>query len=187
MSVYRIEYHPPSQYDDYYSCNLSKALDTINSNYEKFLLIGDFNSEDHEIEISNFLNNHEAKNIVKEKTYFKSILNQSLVCLSFITNSPKNVQYTHRFLCGLSDRHSLFVTVLKNTFRKQKCNIRYYKDWGKFDNTVFQTELREALIRVETHGYKCFEQIFLSLFLADKYWSPGCPEDVSLQRLWDVP
>ena len=54
-------YHPPSQNDNYFFYNLSKALDSLNSNYEKFLLVGDFNSEDHETEITNFLNNHEAK------------------------------------------------------------------------------------------------------------------------------
>ena len=70
-------YHPPSQNDDYYFCNLNKVLDSLNSNYEKFSLIRDFNSEGHEIEISNFLNNHEAKNIVKEKICFKSVSNSS--------------------------------------------------------------------------------------------------------------
>ena len=34
---------------------------------------------------------------------------------------------------------------------------------GKFDNVVFQTELREALKRVESHNYKGFEQTFLPL------------------------
>ena len=37
-------YHPPSQNDDYYFCNLSKILNSLKSNYKKFLLIGDFNS-----------------------------------------------------------------------------------------------------------------------------------------------
>ena len=58
---------PPSQNADYYLCNPGKALDSFNSNYKKFLLIGDFNSEDHETETSSFLNNHEAQSIVKEK------------------------------------------------------------------------------------------------------------------------
>ena len=52
---------------------------------------------------------------------------------------------------------------MKNTFGKQKSNIRYYRDWGKFDNGVFRTKLREALRRVESHDYKSFEQAFLSL------------------------
>ena len=46
---------------------------------------------------------------------------------------------------------------------KQKSNIRYYRDWGKFASAVFRTDLREALIRVERHDYNCFEQTFLSL------------------------
>ena len=155
-------YHPPSRNDEYFFSNLSKTLDSFHNKYEKFLLIGDFNSEDYEIEISSFLNNHEAKNIVKEKTCFKSVLNPSFVDL-FITNSPKSVQHAHSFPCGLSDHHNLVVTVLKNTFGKQKSNIRYYRDWGKFDNGVFRTELRKALRRVESHDYKSFEQTFLSL------------------------
>ena len=73
-------------------------MDSLNSYYEIFLLIWDFISEDHEIKISSFLNNREAKNIVKEKTCFKSVLNP--LCL------------------GLFDHHNLVVTVLKNTFRK---------------------------------------------------------------------
>ena len=155
-------YHPPSQNDEYFFSNLSKTLDSFHNKYEKFLLIADFNSEDHKIEISSFLNNHEAKNIVKEKTCLKSVLNPSCVDL-FITNSPKSFQHMHSFPCGLSDHRNLVVTVLKNTFGKQKSNIRYYRDWGKFDNGVFRTKLREALRRVESHDYKSFEQTFLSL------------------------
>ena len=36
-------YHPPSQSDQYYFNNLDKSLDTY-SNYEKNLLVGDFNA-----------------------------------------------------------------------------------------------------------------------------------------------
>ena len=38
-------FHLPSQNDDYYFCNLSKVLDSLNSNYENFLLIAGFSSE----------------------------------------------------------------------------------------------------------------------------------------------
>ena len=59
-------YHPPSRNNDYYFCNLSKTLDSLNSDYENVLLVGHFNLEDHEIKISSFLNNQEAKNIVSK-------------------------------------------------------------------------------------------------------------------------
>ena len=129
---------------------------------QKFLLVGDFNSQDHETEITNFLNNHEAKNIVKQKTCFKNVFNPSCVDL-FITHSPKSFQHTHSSSCGLSDHHNFVLTVLRNTFGKQKSNIKYYRDWKKFDNAVFRAELREALAKVESHNYQSFEQTFLSL------------------------
>ena len=93
-------YHPPSQNDNFFFYNLSKALDSLNSNYEKFILVGDFNSEDHETEITNFLNNYEAKNIVKQKTCFKSFSNPLCIDL-FIINSTKSFQHPHSFSCGI--------------------------------------------------------------------------------------
>lgn len=118
-------------------------MHSLNSNYEKFILIGDFISEDHEIEISSFLNNYEANKIVKEKTCFNSILNPLNINL-FIANSPKRFQHTHSFPCGFSDHLNIVVTVLQNTFEKQWSNIIYYKDWEKPDNAVFQTEQRNT-------------------------------------------
>ena len=114
-------YHPPSQNDNYFFYNLGKALDSLNSNYEKFLLIGDFNSEDHETEITNFLNNHDAKNIVKQKTCFKNILNPSCVDL-FITNSPNVFSILIVFLVVF-----LITTILLLLFEKYiwKTKIKY--------------------------------------------------------------
>ena len=110
-------------------------MDSLNYNFEKFKLNGDFNSEDHETEIFSFINNHEAKNIVKEKKCF-----EFLVCDLFITGIPKSFQHTHAYPCVLSDHYNLVVVVLKYTFGKQKPHIRYYRDWAKFDNAVFRTK-----------------------------------------------
>ena len=98
------------------SATLVKCWDSLNSNYEKFLLIGDFNTVDHETEISNFLNNHEGKNIVKKhvsKVFW-------ILCVNlFITNNAKSFQHIHTFSCGISGYRNLVVTVLKNIFEKQ--------------------------------------------------------------------
>ena len=91
-------YHPPSQNNDHCFCNLSKILGSLNSNYKIFLLIGDFNSEDHEVEISSFLNNHEAKNIVKEKTCFKSFLNPSCVLQAALKAFNTHIVFLVSFL-----------------------------------------------------------------------------------------
>ena len=48
-------YHPPSQSDEYFLNHLEKAIDIYSNFYTNFLLIGDFNIEDHETCLFNFL------------------------------------------------------------------------------------------------------------------------------------
>ena len=78
-------YHPPSQNDQYYFEALDKALDCYSS-YDRIVLIGDFNSEDHETCMETFLYKHNLKNIVKEGTCFKNSSKPSTIYL-FLTNS----------------------------------------------------------------------------------------------------
>ena len=77
-------YHPPSQNDIYYFNQLDKAIDTYN-NYDKILLIGDFNAETTEPCLESFLYEHDLQNLVKENTCFKSVENPSCIDL-ILTN-----------------------------------------------------------------------------------------------------
>ena len=61
-------YNPPSQGDNYFFEHLDKALD-IYCNYEKVLLLGDFNSEITEPCMDSFLYQHDMTSLVKEKTF----------------------------------------------------------------------------------------------------------------------
>ena len=81
-------YHPPDQNDDYFFDSLGVALDIYSDIYIKFLLVGDFNAQVGEPDIDTFLQDYDAKNIVKDNTCFKSIDNPSCVDL-FITNYGK--------------------------------------------------------------------------------------------------
>ena len=78
-------YHPPSQNDQYYFEALDKALDCYSS-YDRIVLIGDFNSEDHETCMETFLYQHNLTNIVKEGTCFKNSSKPSIIDL-FLTNN----------------------------------------------------------------------------------------------------
>ena len=51
---------------------MGKAIDVYHQTYNKFLLIGDFNVEDTEPCLSQFLFEYDVKNIVSENTCFKS-------------------------------------------------------------------------------------------------------------------
>ena len=61
--------------------HLGKAIDVYHQTYDKFLLIGNFNAEDTEPCLSQFLFEYDAKNIVSEKTCFKSKDNPSCIDL----------------------------------------------------------------------------------------------------------
>ena len=115
-------YHPPSQSDQYYFNNLDKSLD-IYSNYEKTLLVGDFNEQATDHYLSLFPYQHDLSSMVKESTRFKNVSNPSCIDL-FLTNSALSFQHTQAVFFGLSDFHKLVLTVLKITFSKNKpCEI----------------------------------------------------------------
>ena len=154
-------YHPPSQSDQYYFENLSKALDIYTEHYEKFILPGDFNAEDKEPILNEFLYQYDAKNIVKDKICFKSIENPSCIDL-IITNSRNSFQNTTVISTGLSDFHKMALTVLKTKFEKAKPKEIKYRDYKRFDNILFKEDLRENLLK-GCDDYKKFENIFLTV------------------------
>ena len=81
------------------------------------MLVGDFNAKESELCLSQFLLQMNAKNIVKESTYFKSLSNQICIYL-VITNSSSNFQNTKAISTGLSDFHKMVVSVLQHTFHR---------------------------------------------------------------------
>ena len=63
-------YHPSSQSNQYFFENIGKMLYKYSKNYEKFLLVGDFNAEESEPCLSQFLYEYNAKNNDKKKHLF---------------------------------------------------------------------------------------------------------------------
>ena len=76
------------------------------------MLAGDFNAEESEPCVSQFLYEYNAKNTVKESTCFKDVWNPSCTDL-FITNSSLSFQNTIAVTNGLSDFHKMVITVMK--------------------------------------------------------------------------
>ena len=79
------------------------------------MFVGDFNVEESEPCLSQFLFKMNAKNIVKEPTCFKSLSNLSSIDL-VITNNSSNFQNTKAILTDLLDFHNMDVSVLKHSF-----------------------------------------------------------------------
>ena len=126
--------------------------------YDKFLLAEDFNIDKQEEILVDFLDEYNLKNLVKEKTCFKSIENPSCIDL-LITNSSTSFQGTTTLATGLSDFHKMVVTVLKTTFPKAQPKIIQYRSYKNFDNQNFRIDLRTKMDG--TISYSEFEDIFL--------------------------
>ena len=154
--------HPDYGMKDYdYFKQVGLALD-VYSNYDSFLLTGDFNIEEDERYLKDFLYEFKARNLVKQKTCFKNIDNPRCIDL-FITNCCRSFQNTTTVSTGLSDFHDMIVTVLKTTVPKTKPKVVHYRDYKKFTDENFRDELRQRLSNQPITNYKMFEDIFLEV------------------------
>ena len=86
-------YHPPSQNDKFYFDNVGRALELYIKKYNKILLAGDFNAEVQETILNNFIELYNLRNLVTEKTCFKSVQNPTSIDL-FLANCNMSFQHT---------------------------------------------------------------------------------------------
>ena len=104
--------------------------------YDKFLISGDFNMQEGDPCLDEFLAEFHAKNLVKEPTCFKNPDNPSSVDL-FVTNFSRNFMKTTAVSTGLSDFHKMTVTVMRTTFPKAEPLVVRYRDLSKYSATEF--------------------------------------------------
>ena len=136
------------------------ALD-ISSNYDKFLF-GDFNVQVGESSIDDFLYEYGGKSLVKDFTCFKSTSHLSCIDL-FLTNSSNSFQCTKTVSTGLSYFHRMIVTVLKTTFPKVKPRILRYRNYSKFVENNFYSDMEVRLQNTIVREYGTFHNAFLGV------------------------
>ena len=161
LATYHSTHEKYGMKDRDYLEEIGMALD-VYSQYDKYLLAGDFNIEEQETILSDFLFEYNAKNLVKEKTCFKNLDNPSCVDL-FITNSFRSFKNTTTISTGLSDFHKMIITVMKTTFPKAKPKIMIYRDQRNFDENHFQNELKIQLRKQNIKNYDTFHNIFMKV------------------------
>ena len=75
--------------------------------------------------------------------------------------SPSGFFNTETYLTGLSDCHKLVIFVFKTTFSKTGPEEMMYKDFKKFDEEIFNQELRTSFSsETAVHDYASFEGDF---------------------------
>ena len=124
------------------------------------MLTGDFNAQEYEVEISDFLTRYDAKCIVKDPTCYKSVENPTCIDL-FLTNSPLSFQNTQTFVNGVSDFHKLVLTTLIIKFSKANPKEVTYRNYKNFNSDKFKNDL-QSVLNDDTKDYDTFETKFLT-------------------------
>ena len=124
-------YNPHKEKITSHFSNLSTALDKLCTDYENIILLGDFNAELGEKNMSEFMSAYSLRNLVKQKIYFQNPENPSCIDL-ILNNSPRSFQNSNVFETGLSDFHKLTTAVLKQYFPQPKPKVINYSDYRKF-------------------------------------------------------
>ena len=85
-------YRPPVQPLQTFLDNLGKCIDHYSPKYDKFMLFGDFNAEETEDKVNEFMDTYNLTNLVKSPTCFKS---NNHKCIDLIlANRKKSIQTT---------------------------------------------------------------------------------------------
>ena len=123
------------------------------------MFIGDFNmTETGEQLKKNFWN------FIVSKILSRSQRATNLIrCIDLVlTKRNRSVQKTTTVETGLSDFHQMVVTVLKTTFPKQGPTVINYRNYKKYDENVFKSDLRQELQKIDPSdlNYSLFETAF---------------------------
>ena len=139
-------------------------MDKLCTDYENIILLGDFNVEVEEKNVSEFMSVYSLRNLVKQKTCFKNPENASCIDL-IVTNSPQSFQNSNVFETGLSDFQKLTTTVLKQYFPKLKPKVVNYKNYRKFLNDEFRAQLDNEILKHDINNmeYQHFLNIFIEI------------------------
>ena len=102
------------------------------------------------------------KNLIKEPTCIKSVLNPSSIDV-ILTNKCNFFHNSFALETGLSDYHKMTVTVLKTYLHKLKPNTIKYRSYKYCDDNSFKAELLSSL---ESRGnlpmkYDDFKNLFM--------------------------
>ena len=146
--LFSCSYNPIRKHIVNHVKNISTKLDQFSATYDNLILLGDFNVAPEEVNMLDFLNIYNLKNLVKQKTCYKNPENPSCIDL-ILTNSHRSFQNTNVFETGLSDFHKMTVSVLKSHFPKQKPNIVSYRSYKRFRNNSFRTELDNESLKCD--------------------------------------
>ena len=133
--------------------------------YERFLLVGDFNVAVEETHMKSFCENYALANLIRQPTCYKNPDCPTCIDL-MLTNVPRSFQSTCIVESGLSDFHMMTLTVMRKSFKKFQPKIINYRFYKHFQNEAFRETLLKNLSQENfvnnDNGFQRFRSISLN-------------------------
>ena len=130
--------------------DIVKEIESLSSQCENIIPLGDFNCELKEETLSIFCKVHNLKNLLKEPNCFKNPEKAITIDL-ILTNKPKCFHNSCTYETGISDYNKMTITLMKVIFKKQKPKIIFYRNYKNFDKKSFKEYLKLSL---EAYDFK---------------------------------
>ena len=125
------------------------------------MLIGDFNLTINNKRIQNVMTTFDLECLIKKPTCFQS---SNPTCVDLILTSKKEfVKNTDVIEVGISNNHSLTVTVLKSLLLKGNAKTKLYRDCDSFIIDHFKEDLDNNLKNNSITEYSHFQNVFLEI------------------------
>ena len=154
-------YRPPSQNEKYFIEHLSKTLGQLSCQYDKTMLIGDFNLTINNERLQNLMTTFDLECLIKKPTCFQS---SNPTCIDLILTSKKEfVKKTDVIEIGISNNHILIVTALKSLLLKANAKTKLYRDYDSFIIDRFQKDPDNNLKNNSITEYSHFQNVFLEI------------------------
>ena len=135
-------YKPPSQNSQYFLNNLTAMLEFYSSQYENFIIIGDFNLTQDTTYMKEFIETNNLYNLIKQNTCFKG--KGSLLDL-ILTNKKNSFVNSSTLETGISDFHHMIFSVMKTHWEKEESKQKYYRNFKNFSFDTFKNDLEVVL------------------------------------------
>ena len=124
-------------------------------------MLGDFNLSIEKPNLKNFMRSFDLESLINSPTCYKSI---NPTCIDLIlTNKKNHFMKSATFETGLSDHHKLITTILRKTISKGNSKKMFYRDYKRFDQKKFETELKLKLNSQTNLSYSTFQAVFLEI------------------------
>ena len=140
---------------------LNLALIFFSPIYENFFLLDDFNLSTENPNLKNFMCSFDLESLIDLPTSYKSINLTSIDLI--LTNKKNHFMKSPTFETGLSDHHKLITAILRKTISKRNSNKMFYRDYKRFYQKKFGTELKLKLNSQTNLNYSIFQAVFLEI------------------------